>query len=199
VQVLAAKSYVTYGKGVLMSRVGIKPISLPQGVKVDIKGSEVAVKGPKGELSRTFHPDMIITLKDGTLIVSRPSDNRSHRSLHGLTRSLLADMIEGVTNGFGKGLELVGMGYRAQKSGDKLLLQVGYTHPVEINPPPGISFTVEGNNRVIVSGIDKQLVGQVAAWIRKVKPPDSYVGKGVRYVGEVVRLKPGKAGKVGRR
>jgi large subunit ribosomal protein L6 len=182
-----------------MSRVGMKPISLPQGVEVDISGSEVAVKGPKGELSRAFHPDMIITLQDRTLIVSRPSDNRIHRSIHGLTRSLLANMVEGVTNGFQKGLELVGMGYRAQKSGDKLLLQVGYTHPVEVPAPPGISLTVEGNNRIIVSGIDKQLVSQVAAQIRMVKPPDSYVGKGIRYVGEVVRLKPGKAGKVGRR
>ena len=182
-----------------MSRVGIKPISVPQGVKVAISGSEVAVKGPKGELSWTFHPDMIIALQDRTLTVSRPSDGKTHRSLHGLTRSLLANMIEGVTNGFQQGLELVGMGYRAQKSGDKLLLQVGYTHPVEITPPPGISLDVEGNNRVIVSGIDKQLVGQLAAQIRMVKPPDSYVGKGIRYVGEVVRLKPGKAGKVGRR
>jgi large subunit ribosomal protein L6 len=197
--VLAAKSYAIYGKGVPMSRVGMKPISLPQGVEVDISGSEVAVKGPKGELARTFHPDMIITLQDRTLIVSRPSDNRIHRSLHGLTRSLLANMIEGVSNGFRKGLELVGMGYRAQTSGDKLLLQVGYTHPVEVTAPPGISFTVEGNNRVIVSGIDKQQVSQVAAHIRMVKPPDSYVGKGIRYVGEVVRLKPGKTGKVGRR
>jgi large subunit ribosomal protein L6 len=197
--VLAAKSYVIYGKGVLMSRVGIKPISVPQGVEVNINGSEVAVKGSKGELSRTFHPDMIITLKDRTLIVSRPSDNKIHCSLHGLTRSLLANMIEGVTNGFGKGLELVGMGYRAQKSGDKLLLQVGYTHPVEVTPPPGISFTVEGSNRIIVSGIDKQLVGQVAARIRMLKPPDPYVGKGIRYTGEVVRLKPGKAGKVGKK
>jgi large subunit ribosomal protein L6 len=197
--VWAARSYAIYGKEVLMSRVGIKPISVPEGVKVAISGSEVAVKGPKGELSRTFHPDMIITLQDGTLTVSRPSDGKPHRSLHGLTRSLLANMIEGVTNGFQQGLELVGMGYRAQKSGDKLLLQVGYTHPVEVASPPGISLDVEGNNRVIVSGIDKQLVGQVAAQIRMVKPPDSYVGKGIRYVGEVVRLKPGKAGKVGRR
>ncbi len=196
---LAAKSYAIYGKGVPMSRVGMKPISLPPGVEVDISGSEVAVKGPKGELSRTFHPDMIITLQDRTLIVARPSDNKIHRSLHGLTRSLLANMIEGVTNGFRKGLELVGMGYRAQTSGDKLVLQVGYTHPVEVTAPPGISFAVEGNNRIIVSGIDKQLVSQVAARIRMVKPPDSYVGKGIRYIGEVVRLKPGKTGKVGRR
>jgi len=182
-----------------MSRVGMKPISLPPGVEVDISGTEVAVKGPKGEVSRTFHPDMIITLQDRTLMVSRPSDNKTHRSLHGLTRSLLANMIEGVTNGFRKGLELVGMGYRAQTSGDKLVLQVGYTHPVEVTAPPGISFAVEGNNRIIVSGIDKQLVSQVAARIRMVKPPDSYVGKGIRYTGEVVRLKPGKTGKVGRR
>lgn len=182
-----------------MSRVGMKPISVPQGVEVTIDGSEVTVTGPKGELCRTFSPDMTITLKDGTLIVSRPSDNRIHRSLHGLTRSLLANMIEGVTNGYQKSLDLVGMGYRVQKSGDKLVLLIGYSHPVEIVPPPGISLGVEGATRVIVSGIDKQLVGQMAAQIRAVKPPNPYVGKGIRYTGEMVRLKPGKAGKVGKR
>ncbi len=182
-----------------MSRVGTKPIPLPKGVEVSIKGHQITVKGPQGELTRAFSPDMTVTLEDGNLLVSRPSDNRIHRSLHGLTRSLLANMVEGVSNGFRKSLELVGMGYRAQKSGDKLVLQVGYTHPVEITPPPGISLAVEGTNRVIVSGVDKQLVGQLAAEIRAVKPPNSYVGKGIRYSGELVRLKPGKSGKMGRR
>ncbi len=182
-----------------MSRVGTKPIPLPEGVEVNIKGHKVTVKGSQGELSRTFDPAMTITLENGNLLVSRPSDNRIHRSLHGLTRSLLANMVEGVSSGFRKSLELVGMGYRSQKSGDKLVLQVGYTHTVEVTPPQGISITAEGTNRVIVSGIDKQLVGQLAAQIRSVRPPDSYAGKGIRYTGELVRLKPGKAGKTGRR
>jgi large subunit ribosomal protein L6 len=182
-----------------MSRIGAKPIPVPKGVEVTINGSEVAVKGSKESLSRCFSPDMSISLKDGELIVSRPTDNKIHRSLHGLTRSLLANMIQGVTAGFDKSLEMVGMGYRAQKSGENLVLQVGYTHPVEITPPPGISLAVTGSNRITVSGVDKQLVAQVAAQIRAVKPPDIYVGKGIKYSGEVVRRKPGKAGKAGRK
>jgi large subunit ribosomal protein L6 len=182
-----------------VSRVGTKPIPIPQGVEVEISGSKVMVKGPKGELSRTFHPDMTIALRDGVLIVSRPTDSKIHRSLHGLTRSLLANMVEGVSNGFHRSLELVGMGYRAQKSGDKIVLQIGYSHPVEIIPPSGISLTIEGTNRITVSGMDKQLVGQVAAQIRAVRPPNPYVGKGIKYSDEVVRRKPGKTGKVGRR
>jgi len=174
------------------------PIAIPEGVAVTIEGNVVAVKGPKGELSRSLHPEMSISLKDSKLIVARPSDSKSHRALHGLTRSLLANMIEGVSKGFQKNLELVGVGYRAQKSGDKLVLQVGYSHPVELTPPPGISVVVDGTSRISVLGIDKELVGEVAARIRRVKPPDPYKGKGIRYVGERVRLKPGKAGKVGR-
>lgn len=182
-----------------MSRVGNKPIVVPQDVEVIINGNEVTVKGPKGGLSRSFHPDMIIALRDGTLTVSRPTDNRIHRSLHGLTRSLLANMVEGVSQGFQKTLELHGVGYRVHQSAEKLVIQVGYTQPVEIAPPSGISLAVEGSTRVSVSGIDKELVGEVAAQIRAVRPPDPYSGKGIGYAGERIRRKAGKAGKVGRR
>lgn len=180
-----------------MSRIGRMPIPLPQGVEVEIKGNEVWVKGPKGELSRSFNPAIAISLNEGTLTVSRPSDDRIHRSLHGLTRSLLANMVEGVSKGFQKNLELVGVGYRAQKVGEKVVLQVGYSHPVEITPLSGVSVVVVEAQRVSVQGIDKALVGDVAAKIRAVRPPDHYKGKGIRYAGERVRLKPGKAGKVG--
>jgi len=180
-----------------MSRIGKMPIPLPQGVKIEIRGNEVTVKGPKGELSRSFNPAMSISVNDGTITVSRPSDNRIHRSLHGLTRSLLANMVEGVSNGFQKDLELVGVGYRAQKVGEKVELQVGYSHPVKIVPPSGVTVVVVGAQRISVQGIDKELVGDAAAKIRAVRPPDHYKGKGIRYVGERVRLKPGKSGKVG--
>lgn len=175
-----------------MSRVGKVPIRVPKGVEVTINGSQVRVKGPKGELSQSFHQDMIIALDDDLLTVSRPSDNRLHRSLHGLTRTLLANIVEGVSQGFQKTLEIVGVGYRAQMTGGKLMLQVGYSHQVEIVPPPSITLEVEGNNRIHVRGIDRQMVGQIAAKIRAVKPPDPYKGKGIRYAGEQVRLKPGK-------
>jgi len=180
-----------------MSRIGRMPIPLPQGVEVKIKGSEVSVKGPKGELSRCFNPAIAISLNDGTITVSRPSDNRTHRSLHGLTRSLLANMVEGVSKGFQKDLELVGVGYRAQMVGEKVVIQVGYSHPVEVIPPLGVSVVVVGPQRISVQGIDKEVVGDVAAKIRAVRPPDHYKGKGIRYAGERVRLKPGKSGKVG--
>jgi large subunit ribosomal protein L6 len=182
-----------------MSRVGNKPISVPKGVEVSIKGSEVTVKGPKGQLSHSFSEEMSILLKDGILTVSRPSDNRRHRSLHGFTRSILANMVQGVSQGFKKSLELSGVGYRAAKSGDKLVLQLGYTRPVEVTPPPGISLAIEGPTVVSVLGIDKELVGGVAAEIRALKPPDSYLGKGIKYAGERIRRKAGKAGKVGRK
>jgi len=168
---------------------------LPSGVQVTVKGNEVTVKGPKGTLTRTFHPDMHFEIGQGSLMVSRPSDSRIHRSLHGLTRSLVANMVQGVSQGFQKSLEIVGVGYRAQVSAQKVVLQVGYSHPVEITAPPGITFQGEGTNKVIVSGIDKELVGEIAAKLRAVRPPDHYKGKGVRYSGEYVRLKPGKAGK----
>ena len=175
-----------------MSRIGRMPINKPPGVTVTIKGSEVTVKGPKGELHRSLSPDMSVKLKDNILTVSRPSDDRQHRSLHGLTRTLVANMVEGVTNGFDKTLEIVGVGYRAEKSGDNLVLRVGYSHLVEVKPLPGISLSVEGANRIKVSGINREMVGQMAAEIRSIRPPDSYKGKGLRYAGEVVRLKAGK-------
>jgi large subunit ribosomal protein L6 len=171
------------------------PIPLPQGVKVNIKGHEVTVEGTKGKLVRLFHPDISITLKDGNLIVARPTDNRNHRALHGLTRSLLNNMVEGVTKGFEKGLELSGVGYRAQKVGNKLSLQIGFSHPVEFTPPASVEIVVEGTNRIKIIGTDKELVGETAAQIRALRPVDSYKGKGVKYAGEKLRLKPGKAGK----
>ena len=178
-----------------MSRVGKMPIGVPQGVSVIIDDGEVTVKGPNGELRRQFNPDMQIALGDNTLTVSRPSDDRIHRSLHGLTRSLLANMVEGVTSGFVRTLEIVGVGYRVRMEGDNLVLNIGFSHTVEVAPLPGITLSVEGNNRMKVSGIDKEVVGEMAARIRRIRPPDSYKGKGIRYSGEVVRLKPGKAGK----
>lgn len=168
---------------------------MPQGVTVDIKKNEVTVKGPKGELYRSFHPAMSIVLDDGKITVSRPSDQKVYRAVHGLTRSLLANMVEGVDKGFEKVLDIVGVGYRVQQSGDKLVLQVGYTNTIEIAPPAGVSLTAEGANRIKVTGINKELVGEMAARIRAVRPPDSYKGKGIRYSGEKIRLKPGKAGK----
>ena len=180
-----------------MSRIGKMPIPLPQGVKVDIKGSEVTVKGPKGELSYSFDPAISISVDDGTVVVSRPSDNRVHRSRHGLTRSILSNMVVGVSQGFQKDLELVGVGYRAQKAGDKVILEVGYSHPVEFTSPPEVTVDVVAAQRLSVHGIDRAVVGDVAAKIRAIRPPDHYKGKGIRYAGEVVRLKPGKSGKVG--
>ena len=174
---------------------GRMPITVPQGVTVNIKKDKVMVTGPKGELHRCFNPDMSITLQDNSLIVERPSDSKEHRSRHGLTRSLLANMVEGVANGFEKTLEIVGVGYRVEKKGDKLEIRVGYSHPVEVSPLPGVSLAVEGANRIKVSGIDKEVVGDMAAKIRAIRPPDAYKGKGIRYAGELVRLKAGKAGK----
>ncbi len=179
-----------------MSRIGRMPITVPQGVTVSIKEDEVTVTGPKGELSRRLNSDISITQDDNSLTVSRPSDSRVHRSLHGLTRSLLANMVEGVSSGFEKGLEIVGVGYRAEKVGDKLTIRVGHSHPVEVTPLPGISLDTEGTNRIKVTGINKEVVGEMAARIRAIRPPDAYKGKGIRYAGESVRLKPGKAGKV---
>ena len=181
-----------------MSRVGRMPIVLPSGVTVDIKGSEVTVNGPKGKLSRRFQPAMSIQLESNVLTVLRPSDSKEHRSLHGLTRSLLANMLEGVFGGFKKELEIVGVGYRAENQGDKLVFRIGYSHLVEVIPLPGVSLDTEGATRVRVSGIDKEVVGEMAAEIRAIRPPDSYKGKGIRYAGERVRLKPGKGKQSGK-
>jgi large subunit ribosomal protein L6 len=173
------------------------PVPLPEGVKVDIQGSKVTVTGKKGSLTREFHPDMKIVLEDNEVKVSRPSDQRHHRALHGLTRALINNMVEGVTSGFEKKLEVHGVGYRVELQGQKLALSLGFSHPVQITPPEGISFDVEDRTKVItVSGIDKELVGRVAAEIRAWRPPEPYKGKGIRYVGEYVRRKAGKAGKV---
>lgn len=182
-----------------MSRIGLLPIVIPRGTEVKINGSEVVAKGSKGELHRRFHPAVSIAVKDGCLIVTRPSDSKVHRSLHGLSRSLLANMVTGVSEGFEKNLEINGVGYRAQKTGDKLSLQVGYANTVQFSPPPGISISVEGANRIRVAGIDKELVGETAAKIRAVRPPDSYKGKGIKYLDEKLRLKPGKSGKIGKK
>jgi len=171
------------------------PIPVPPGVTVSIERDLVTVTGPKGELRRRFNPDMGIVLENGNLIVSRPSDSKAHRSLHGLTRSLLANMVEGVTNGFDRNLEIVGVGYRVEKTGDKLMIRIGYSNPVEVSPLPGVSLNVEGGNRIKVSGIDRELVGEMARKIRAVRLPDAYKGKGIRYAGELVHLKAGKAGK----
>lgn len=176
-----------------MSRIGNKPIPVPSGVQVDINGTDVNVKGGQGELSVSFHADMKIIQEENVLRVERPSDEGEHRALHGLTRSLLANMITGVSEGFQKDLELVGVGYRVQQTGGGISLSVMFSHTVEIDPPEGVTLQVEGNNRITVKGIDKQKVGQLAAQIRKVRPPNIYTGKGIRYLGEQIRLKPGKS------
>ncbi|MCX6003147.1 MAG: 50S ribosomal protein L6 [Chloroflexi bacterium] len=178
-----------------MSRVGRLPIPVPKDVVVKIENGEVIVKGPKGELRRILGIDISVSMEKDELIVARANDNRDIRALHGLTRALVANMITGVTKGFEKGIEIVGVGYRAQKAGDKIMLNVGYSHPVEVVPMPGVALTVEGTTKVKITGIDKEVVGLMAAKIKAIKPHDAYKGKGLRYAGEQVRLKPGKAGK----
>ena len=178
-----------------MSRVGKKPIMIPQGVEVRIEGGAVRVKGPKGELSRSISDVLQVEIGDGEVVVNRTSEDRKARALHGLTRTLIANMIHGVTAGYEKTLELEGVGYRASKAGDKLVLAVGYSKPVEVSPPPGITIDVPKPTSVVVKGFDKCAVGQVAANIRKVRPPEPYLGKGIRYAGEKIRRKAGKAGK----
>jgi large subunit ribosomal protein L6 len=175
-----------------MSRIGRKPIEIPEGVTVDVKPGAVMVKGPKGELSQTVSAQMTVAEDDGALTVSRPSDRGEDRALHGLTRSLIANMVEGVTAGFEKRLEIQGVGYRARLQGKALELSVGYSHPISVTAPEGIEFEVPQPTQVIVRGIDKQLVGEIAARIRRVRPPEPYKGKGIRYVGEHVRRKVGK-------
>ncbi|MCU0265470.1 MAG: 50S ribosomal protein L6 [Actinomycetia bacterium] len=179
-----------------MSRIGRLPIPVPSGVEVTIDGQDVTVKGPKGTLSHTVVPPISVErADDGSLTVSRPDDGRTSRSLHGLTRTLVANMVTGVTDGYAKSLELVGVGYRVQAKGAALELALGFSHPVVVDPPEGIAFSVQGPTKFTVSGIDKQQVGEVAANIRKLRKPEPYKGKGIRYAGEVVRRKVGKAGK----
>lgn len=178
-----------------MSRIGKKPISVPAGVDVKINGTEVTVKGPKGTLTRTFHKDMIIKQEGAEITVERPSEDKLHKSLHGLTRSLVANMVEGVTNGFSKSLDIEGIGYRAQKQGKNLVMNLGYSHQVTVAETDGITIDVPSANKIIINGIDKQAVGQFAAEVREKRPPEPYKGKGIRYTGEHIIRKEGKAGK----
>jgi len=180
-----------------MSRIGRLPIAVPSGVDVTIDGRRLTVKGPKGSLSRELHPDITVSREDDNLVVTRPTEQKTHKQLHGLTRTLVNNMIIGVTDGYRKGLEITGVGYRAIKVGEKLQLSLGYSHQIEIDPPSGISFEVENPTRLAVVGIDKQLVGEIAAKVRSTRKPEPYKGKGVRYAGEQIRRKAGKAGKIG--
>ncbi|MEB3230255.1 MAG: 50S ribosomal protein L6 [Leptolyngbyaceae bacterium] len=178
-----------------MSRIGKKPIPIPQKVNVDIQGSSITVKGPKGELSRVMPTGVSLSEDNGAVLVQRVDDSLTSRQRHGLCRTLVANMVDGVSQGFQKRLEIQGVGYRAQVKGKNLVLNVGYSNPVEIAPPDGIDLAVEGNTNVIVAGIDKELVGNTAATIRSVRPPEPYKGKGIRYAGEMIRRKAGKSGK----
>ena len=180
-----------------MSRIGKAPITVPNGVQIEVKKGTINVKGPKGQLTQKVHPDMQFEQEDGVLTVKRPSDSRQHRSLHGLTRALISNMVVGVSDGFNRILDIEGVGYRAELDGTTLVLNVGYSHPVRFEPPKDVSFVVENRNKtIIVNGIDKQVVGEISAVIRKQRPPEPYKGKGIRYRGEYVRRKAGKAGKV---
>ncbi|AWB87181.1 50S ribosomal protein L6 [Mycetocola zhujimingii] len=178
-----------------MSRIGRLPIEIPAGVTVSVDGSAVTVQGPKGELALNVASPIEVKVEDGQVLVTRPDDERESRSLHGLTRTLISNQIVGVTQGYTKGLEVVGTGYRVAQKGGSVEFALGFSHPVLIDPPAGITLTVEGNNKLTVSGIDKQAVGEAAANIRKIRKPEPYKGKGVRYAGEIVRRKAGKAGK----
>jgi large subunit ribosomal protein L6 len=180
-----------------MSRIGRLPIPVPTTVDVTIEGRRLTVKGPKGTLTRELHPDMTVSRDDSTLVVTRPTEQKTHKQLHGLTRTLVNNMVVGVTDGYRKGLEITGVGYRAAKAGEKLQLNLGYSHQIEIDPPAGISFEIESPTRLAVVGIDKELVGQIAAKVRSTRKPEPYKGKGVRYAGEKIRRKAGKAGKIG--
>jgi large subunit ribosomal protein L6 len=182
-----------------VSRIGRLPVKVPAGVEVTIDGNAVRVKGPKGELKREFHPDIKIEVADGSIHVMRPSDEKEHRALHGLTRALIANMVRGVTQGYEKRLEISGVGYRAARQGNKLVLTIGFSHPVEIEMPSGIEIDVPAPTKMAVRGIDKEVVGQVAARIRAVRPAEPYLGKGISYEGERIRRKAGKAGKVSKK
>ena len=177
-----------------MSRIGKKPVPVPQGVTVSIDGRRVTVKGPRGELTRTLHPDVAVAVEDGTVVVSRPSDEPNHKALHGLSRTLVANMIEGVTTGYRRQLEITGVGYKAEARPYGLQFALGYSHPIEFRAPTGIKLTAQTPTVVIVEGADKELVGQVAAEIRQLRKPEPYKGKGIKYAGEIIRRKAGKAG-----
>lgn len=178
-----------------MSRIGRMPVAIPPHVEVAVDGRRVRVRGPKGEVARIFHPDMQIVVEAGQAVVRRPTDARHHRALHGLSRALLANMVRGVTDGFTVELELVGTGYRATKQGENVVLQVGYSHPVPLAAPDGVTIEVPQPNRIVVRGMDREVVGQIAARVRAIRPPDPYKGKGIRYAGERLKMKPGKAGR----
>ena len=178
-----------------MSRIGKKPITIPAGVDVKLDGSKVTVKGPKGELSNTFNPDIAIAVEGTEIVVTRPSDDKNHRALHGLTRTLIANMVEGVTNGYSKELEVNGVGYRVQKQGKNLVMNLGFSHQVIMEEIAGITIEVPSPNKIVISGADKQKVGQFAAEVREKRPPEPYKGKGIKYVDEYIRRKEGKAAK----
>ena len=178
-----------------MSRIGKKPITIPAGVEVKVNGNEVTVKGPKGELKNTFNADMAIAMEGNEIIVTRPSDDKEHRSLHGLTRTLIANMVEGVANGYSKTLEVNGVGYRVQKQGKNLVMNLGFSHQVIVEEVPGITIEVPSPNQIVISGADKQQVGQFAAEVREKRPPEPYKGKGIKYADEHIRRKEGKAAK----
>jgi large subunit ribosomal protein L6 len=178
-----------------MSRVGLKTLEIPEGVEIIQDNNKITVKGPKGELTRTFHKDITVKVEDNVLSVERPSDHKDHRALHGTTRSLIGNMVEGVSKGFEKSLEIIGVGYRAQKQGENVVINAGYSHPVEVDNREGIEIEVPSNTKLTVKGIDKELVGAVAAKIRAIRPPEPYKGKGIRYEGEQVRRKEGKTAK----
>ena len=180
-----------------MSRIGKHPVPIPKGVTAKVEGNKVHVKGPKGELERTLHPDMKVTLKDDQITVERPSDEANHKALHGLSRTLVANMVEGVTKGFRKELELVGVGYKAEQRPYGLQLALGFSHPVKYEAPNGIKLSAPQPTQVVVEGANKEVVGQVAAELRSIRPPEPYKGKGIKYAGEQIRRKAGKAGKVG--
>ena len=179
--------------GRTLSRIGRKTIPIPSGVKVEVGYGEVTVTGPRGTLTQEYHPDVVVRVEDDQIVVERLSERKFHHALHGLTRSLVANAVVGVTEGYSRTLELMGVGYRVQAAGDGVILNVGYSHPVEIHPPDGVTMEIEGNNRVHVRGIDKQKVGQLAAQVRRVRPPNAYKEKGIRYQGELLRFKPGKS------
>ena len=179
--------------GRTLSRIGRRTIPIPSGVTINVGYGEVTVNGPRGTLIQEYHPDVVVKVEDDVIVVERLSERKFHHALHGLTRSLISNAVTGVTDGYTRTLELMGVGYRVQAAGDGIILNVGYSHPVEIHPPDGVTMEVEGNNRVHVRGIDKQKVGQLAAQVRKVRPPNAYKEKGIRYQGELLRFKPGKS------